>query len=115
MIVFKIYFYANKFSSIYLTKGEKRLVFRQSFVNPLRAKDVIHVFDAKYRYVFLVQIHQIARLVSHLIIYFSKWVFTVSHENATQFRTKNDILRIFFISSSDFLWLYYYGFMHNFI
>ena len=42
------------FSSIYLTKVEKRLVFRLSFVNLQRAKDGIHMFDAKYKYVFVV-------------------------------------------------------------
>ena len=41
--------------------------------------------------------HQIARLVSYLINYFSKWMFTVSQENATKFGTKNDILHIFYI------------------
>ena len=39
--------FATKFSSIYLAKGEKRLVFRPSFVNLQRAKDGTHVFDAK--------------------------------------------------------------------
>ena len=33
--------------------------------------------------------HQTARLVSHLINYFSKWVFTVKQENATKLGTKN--------------------------
>ena len=46
--------FATKFSSIYLTKEEKTLVFRPSFVNLQRAKDGTHVFDAKYRYVFVV-------------------------------------------------------------
>ena len=46
--------FATKFRSIYLSKGEKRLVFRQSFFNLQRAKDGIHVFDAKYSYVFVV-------------------------------------------------------------
>ena len=46
--------FGTKFSSIYLTKGEKRLVFRLSFVNLQRAKDGTHMFDAKYRYVFVV-------------------------------------------------------------
>ena len=46
--------FATKFSSIYLAKGEKRLVFRLSFVNLQGAKDGTHVFDAKYRYVFVV-------------------------------------------------------------
>ena len=44
----------TKFSSIHLTKWEKCLVFRLSFVNLQRAKDGTHMFDAKYRYVFVV-------------------------------------------------------------
>ena len=40
--------------------------------------------------------HQIARLVSHLINCFSKWMFTVSQENDTKFGTKNEILHIFY-------------------
>ena len=44
----------TKFSSIYLAKGEKRLVFRLLFVNLQRAKDGTHIFDAKYKYVFVV-------------------------------------------------------------
>ena len=39
--------------------------------------------------------HQIARLVSHLLNYFSEWKFTVQQENATRFSTKNEILDIF--------------------
>ena len=46
--------FGTKSSSKYLTKGEKRLFFRLSFVNPQRAKDGSHMFDAKYRYVFVV-------------------------------------------------------------
>ena len=38
--------------------------------------------------------HQIARLVSHLINYFSKWMFTMQQENATIFGSKNEILHI---------------------
>ena len=45
--------FATKFSSIFLAKGYKRLVFRLSFVNLQRAKDGTHVFAAKYRYVFV--------------------------------------------------------------
>ena len=44
----------TRFSSIYLAKGEKRSVFRLSFVDPQRAKDGTYMFDAKYRYVFVV-------------------------------------------------------------
>ena len=40
--------------------------------------------------------HQIARLVSHLINPFSKWMFTVERKNATKFGSKNEILHIFF-------------------
>ena len=45
--------FGAKFCSIYIVKGEKRLVFRLSFVNLQRAKDGTHMFDAKYRYVFI--------------------------------------------------------------
>ena len=45
---------ATKFSSIYLAKGHKRLFFQISFVNLQRAKDSTHIFDVKYRYVFVV-------------------------------------------------------------
>ena len=44
--------FVTNLSSIYLERGEKRLVFRPSFVNLQRAKYDTHVFDAKYRYVF---------------------------------------------------------------
>ena len=43
--------FGTKFSSIYLAKGEKHLVFRLAFVNLQRVKDGTHLFDAKYRYV----------------------------------------------------------------
>ena len=46
--------FATKFSSIYLTKGHKRLVVQLSFVNLQRAKHGTHMFDAKYRHVFVV-------------------------------------------------------------
>ena len=45
--------FGTKFSSIYLTKVEKRLFFRLSSVNLQRVKDSIHMFDAKYYYVFV--------------------------------------------------------------
>ena len=62
----------------------------------------------------LYKFHQIARLVSHLINPFSKWMFTVERKHATKFGNKNEILHIF-ISLSDFWWRYHSGFMHNFI
>ena len=46
--------FCTKFSSFYLTKGEKRLFFRLSFVNLQRAIDGTHMFDAKYKYVLVV-------------------------------------------------------------
>ena len=46
--------FATKYSSIHLAKGEKRLVFRRPIVNLQRAKNGTNVFDAKYRYVFVV-------------------------------------------------------------
>ena len=50
------HFFVTKFSSIYLAKGEKRLVFRLSFVNLQRAKNGTHMFSVKYRYVSVVLI-----------------------------------------------------------
>ena len=41
--------FVTKFSSIYLAIGEKRLVFRLSFVNLQRAKNGTHMFGVKYR------------------------------------------------------------------
>ena len=49
-----LFFFATKFSSICLAKGQKCLFFQSSFVNLQRAKDGTHMFDAKYRYVFVV-------------------------------------------------------------
>ena len=46
--------FVTKLGSIYLAKGEKRLVFLPSFAYLQRAKDDTHVFDAKYRCVFIV-------------------------------------------------------------
>ena len=46
--------FGTKFNSIYLTKVEKRLVIRLSFANLQRAKYGIHMFDAKYKYEFVV-------------------------------------------------------------
>ena len=48
------FIFGTKFSSINLAKGEKRLFFRLPFVYLQRAKDGTHMFDAKYRYVFIV-------------------------------------------------------------
>ena len=46
--------FGTKFSGIYLAKGEKLLVFLLSFVNLQHVKDGTHMFDAQYRYVFVV-------------------------------------------------------------
>ena len=48
--------FVTKFSSMTLAKGEKRLVFRLSFVNLQRAKNGTHMFGANYRYVSVVLI-----------------------------------------------------------
>ena len=61
----------------------------------------------------LYKFHQSVRLVSHLINYFSEWMFTMCQESATKSGTKNEISYIF-ISLSDFVWLYYSGIMHDF-
>ena len=48
-----------------------------SFATLQRAKDGTHAFDANIDMCLLYKSHQIARLVSHLINYFSKLPFTV--------------------------------------
>ena len=46
--------FASQFSSIYLAKRENRsFVFWLSFVNLQSVKDGTHVYDAKYRHVFV--------------------------------------------------------------
>ena len=77
-------------------------------------KDGTHVFYANIDMCLLYESHHIARLVSHLINHFSKWMCTVSQENATKFGTKMKIYT-FFTSLRDFLWLYCSEFMHDFI
>ena len=67
MIVCKIYFFATKFSSIFLAKGEKRLVRKMVLIC------LTQNIDMCLRY----KSHQIAPLVSHLINHFLKWIFTV--------------------------------------
>ena len=54
--------FVTKFSSIYLAKGEKRFVFRLSFVNLQRAKNGTHMFGVKYRYVSVILISSNRRL-----------------------------------------------------
>ena len=87
--------FGTKFSSIYLAKGEKRLVVRLSFVNLQRAKFVLICFMQNIDMCLLYKSHQIAHLASHLINHFSKSMFTVKEENATKFGSKYEILHIF--------------------
>ena len=54
MIMCELLIFGTKFSGIYLAKGAKHLFYRLSFVNMQRAKDSTHMFDAKYRYVFVI-------------------------------------------------------------
>ena len=51
----------------------------------------------------LYKFHQIARLVSHLINHFFKWMFIVQQENATKFGSKNEILHIFLYHSYGYI------------
>ena len=53
-MIYNCEIFGTKFSSFYLAKGGKRVFFRLSFVNLQRAKDGTDMFDAKYRYVFVV-------------------------------------------------------------
>ena len=59
------------------------------------AKDDTHMFDANIDMCLLYKSHHIARLVSHLINHFSKWMLTAQQENATKFGSKIEIIKIF--------------------
>ena len=89
--------FGTKFSSIYLAKWGKRLVFRLSFLTCSVRKIVLICLMQNIDMCLLYKSHQIARLVSHLFNHFSKLMFTVCHKNATKFGSKNEILHIFFI------------------
>ena len=67
--------FATKFSSIYLAKGQKRLVFQLSFSSVRKMKLICLMQNIDM--CLLYKSHQIARLVSHLTNHFSKWMFTV--------------------------------------
>ena len=73
----EFYFFVNKFSSIYIAKGEKRLFFQLLSVNLQRAKDGTHMFDAYIDMCLLYKSHPIAQLESNLINHFSKWMLIV--------------------------------------
>ena len=65
----------NFWYQIYLTKGEKRLFFHWSTCSV--RKMVLMCLVQNIDMCLLYKSHQIARLVSQLINYFSKWMFTV--------------------------------------
>ena len=88
----------TKFSSIYLTKGEKRLVFLLSFVNLQRAKDGAHMFDAKYNMCFLYKSHQVARLVSTSLITFSNECLPYNKKMLLRLVAKLKLYTSFYIS-----------------
>ena len=83
------------FSSIYLAKVEKRWFFDYHLLTCSMRKMVFICLMQNIDMCLLYKSHQIARLVSHLINHFSKWVFTVQQENATKCGSKNEILHIF--------------------
>ena len=87
--------FGTKFSSIYLAKGEKRFFFYYHSLTCSVRKMVLICLMQNIDMYLLYKSHQSARLVSHLINHFSKWMFTVLQENATKFGTKNEISHIF--------------------
>ena len=108
-------FFATKFSSIYLTKGERCLFFRLSFVNLQRAKDGTIVFDAKYRYVFVVWMSSNRKLgITPHYLLFQMNVYRVTRKGYSIWYQKWNSTQ-FFISLGDFLCLYYSEFTYNFI
>ena len=79
--------FGTKFSSISVSKGEKRLVFHLLTCS-VRKMVLICLMQNIDTYL-LYKLHQLARLVTHLINHVSRWMFTVWQENATKFGSKN--------------------------
>ena len=69
--------FATKVNSIYLSRGQKRLVFQHHLITCSVRKMVLICFMQNIDMCLLYKSHQIARWVSHLINHFSKWMFTV--------------------------------------
>ena len=68
---------ATKFSSIYLAKGQTLWFFNYNFFTCSVRKMETLCLMQNIDMCLLYKSHQIARLVSHLIKHFSKWMFTV--------------------------------------
>ena len=105
---------ATKFSSIYLLKGEKRLFFRLSFVNLQRAKDGTNLFDAKYRCVCCINLIESHAWYRTSLFTFPNECLPCNKKMLLNLVAKWDFTHLF-IPLSDFLWLYYSGYIHNFI
>ena len=86
---------ATKFSSIYLAKGQNVWFFNYYLLTCSVRKMVLIRLMQNIDMFLLYKFHQIARLVSHPITHFSKWMFTMKQENATKFGSKSEILNIF--------------------
>ena len=80
----------------FISQKEKNVCFfdYHSLTRSVRKMVLIYLMQNIDMYL-LYKSHQIARLVSHLINHFSKWMFTVWQENATKFGTGNEISHIF--------------------
>ena len=105
--------FATKFSSIFLAKWDKRLVFDYHLLTCSVRKMVLMCMMQNIDICLFCKSHLITRLVSHLINDFSKWMFIVLHEILLNLVPKVKFYT-FFISSRDFLRLNYNGFRHNF-
>ena len=69
--------FGTNFSSIYLAKGKNVWFFDYHLLNCSVRKMVIICLMQNLDMCLLYKSHEIARLVSHLNDYFSKWMFTV--------------------------------------
>ena len=87
--------FATKFSGIYLAKEENVWLSEYHLLTCSVRKMELMCLMQYIDMCLLYKSHQIARLVSHLIYHFSKWMFTMKQENATKFGIKHEILHIF--------------------
>ena len=106
IIVWKFWFLLPNVVAFFSQKGKTFWFFDFHLLTCSVRKMVLMCLLQNVDMCLLYQSHQIARLLSHLIQYFSKRMFTVEQENAAKFGTKNEMLQIIL-----YYWMTFYGYI----
>ena len=86
----------TKVSSIYLEKGDKNVWFFDYHLLTCSVRMMVLIcLMQNIDMCLLYKSHQIARLVSNLIDFFSNWIFTAWQKHATKFGTKIEFYTFF--------------------